>query len=276
MKFQRRQSFTVVELLTVLAIIAILIGIFIPTLSVVRNTAREAKQKTQLAAIDMALMAFKGDYGDYPPSDIGLEVPFDYCGTQKLTEALLGYDLLGFHPDSDWKSDGSAYEFPTPSEENLNKRIGPYVELLTANTFKLSDLFVSYGSGNWELASETYVLCDVFGIKSVSYTTAKAGTPILYCKANPSSKAHNTGFIEDRIYSVFDNKTLMELKIKDPDRPHPLAYDDRSAFEFAYFYDYITNPKVTAIDWPYRPDSYILISAGVDGLYGTTDDICNF
>jgi hypothetical protein len=28
--------------------------------------------------------------------------------------------------------------------------------------------------------------------------------------------------------------------------------------------------------WPCRPDSYILISAGVDGVYGTDDDITNF
>lgn len=272
MKFQRRQGFTIVELLTVLAIIAILMGVFVPTLNLVRNTAKEAKQKAQLATINMALISFKGDYGDYPPSGIGSEVPFDYCGTQKLTEALLGWDLLGFHSGSNWKSDGSVYK---PSKDNLSKRIGPYLELSTTNTFKLSDLFASYGNGAWELASETYVLCDSFGIKSVSYTTAKAGTPILYYKANPSSKVHNTGVIGDRIYNVFDNKTLMELKIKDPDRLHPLADDDGS-FSFTYFYDYITDPKVTAIDWPYRPDSYILISAGVDGLYGTSDDICNF
>ena len=28
--------------------------------------------------------------------------------------------------------------------------------------------------------------------------------------------------------------------------------------------------------WPYRPDSYVLISPGLDGLYGTPDDIRNF
>jgi len=27
---------------------------------------------------------------------------------------------------------------------------------------------------------------------------------------------------------------------------------------------------------PFRADTYILISAGKDGLYGTKDDICNF
>jgi hypothetical protein len=42
------------------------------------------------------------------------------------------------------------------------------------------------------------------------------------------------------------------------------------------FYSYIRDPKVLARAWPYRPDSYILISAGPDGLYGTNDDIRNF
>ena len=34
-------------------------------------------------------------------------------------------------------------------------------------------------------------------------------------------------------------------------------------------------PNVTG-GWPHRSDSYILISAGVDGEYGTGDDITNF
>ena len=43
----------------------------------------------------------------------------------------------------------------------------------------------------------------------------------------------------------------------------------------------LIDPKAKAasggiINWPYRPDSYILISAGADGLYGTGDDITNF
>jgi len=294
MKFQKRYGFTVVELLTVLAIIAILMGIFIPAVSFVRNTAREAKQQAQLAAIDMAIMSFKGDQGGYPSSDVLDQSPYNYCGAQRLAEALVGWDLLGFHPESNWRADGydkdggdKTYD---PKKERdgdgdgildtLNERVGPYLELTTANAFKLSDLFVSCGSGTWELASDTYVLCDVFGIKSVSYptadgtTTVMAGTPILYYKAKVSSKLHNIGDINKRIYNAFDNKTLTELKIKDPDQPHLLA--DDGSFEFVDFYDYITDPKVTAIAWPYRPDSYILISAGVDGLYGTSDDICNF
>ena len=41
------------------------------------------------------------------------------------------------------------------------------------------------------------------------------------------------------------------------------------------FYEYIRDPKIMATPWPYRPDSYILISAGADGEYGTGDDITN-
>ncbi len=46
---------------------------------------------------------------------------------------------------------------------------------------------------------------------------------------------------------------------------------------YQFFYEeYIRDPKIEARVWPYRPDSYLLISAGADGLYGTPDDIRNF
>jgi hypothetical protein len=38
----------------------------------------------------------------------------------------------------------------------------------------------------------------------------------------------------------------------------------------------IWNPNVTATRRPHNEDSYILLSAGPDGLYGTADDIANF
>jgi hypothetical protein len=38
----------------------------------------------------------------------------------------------------------------------------------------------------------------------------------------------------------------------------------------------IRDPKIPNIVRPYNPDSYILISAGPDGYYGTADDIHNY
>ena len=42
------------------------------------------------------------------------------------------------------------------------------------------------------------------------------------------------------------------------------------------FYDNIFNENITAVDRPYRSESYILLSAGFDGEYGTEDDVFNF
>jgi len=275
-------GFTLVELLMVLGIIALLVGLLVPTLSWVRNTAREAKQKAQLTTIGLALEAFKNDYGDYPPSygyDYTTPTPLDYCGTQKLAEALLGRDLLGFNKYSNWSATDITF-YPTTQPEldaSLDNRRGPYLELATTSTFTLFDLFVADGTlPNVDpLESNRFVICDVFGVKPVviGTKTVKAGTPILYYRANTSSKSLvETGPLKgDGIYDYRDNTFLIGLgKIGDVMTTHPLweSVED--------FYEYIRDPKVEAIPWPYRPDSYILISAGADGLYGTSDDITNF
>ena len=92
----KKTGLTLVEILIVLGIIALFVGLLIPALTVVKNTAKDVKQKAQLNSIQIALMTFKNDDGDYPPSNWMLNS--DYCGAQKLAEALMGWDLLGFHP----------------------------------------------------------------------------------------------------------------------------------------------------------------------------------
>jgi len=287
-------GFTLAEILTVLGIIALLVGLLVPTLSWVRNTAREVKQKAQLTTIALALEAFKNDYGDYPNSD-SLSDP-DYSGAQILCEALLGWDLLGFHPDSVWDAAGTAYGLP-PSIANLQQRKGPYLELATVNAFRLGNISVAKpglfdAPAPAPLAPDTFVICDSFGVKQVRVVgkTVKAGTPILYYRANTSSKTIIPSTPpappappEARIYNVLDNYDLIALGRVTDSKLHPLGELDTFPLnweaEYARFYKYIRDMKVTAaslIIWPYRPDSYILISAGADGLYGTSDDITNF
>jgi prepilin-type N-terminal cleavage/methylation domain-containing protein len=303
---QERNGFTTIELLVVIAIIAMLVGILVPTVNYVRKTASEAKQKAQLAAIDMAIMAFKGDYGDYPPSDGWNSTSgyLDYCGAQKLCEALLGWDLLGFHPQSAWRADGydkdggdKTYDPAKGRDINndkipdtLNERVGPYLELGTANAFTLRQLF---GSGtSTPLALDTYVLCDSFGAKSVTITagisrTVKAGRPILYYKANTNIKnfsgpyANEAQAAANMIYNYTDNFKLIELKKNSENSNDPL-YSGTPAGTYLYWPNYklvdqrILGATGGSTPWPCRPDSYILISAGADGLYGTDDDITNF
>ncbi|MFZ0033671.1 MAG: type II secretion system protein [Sedimentisphaerales bacterium] len=293
----RSTAFTLVELLIVLGIIAILVALLIPAVTMVRNTAKGTQQRAQLTTIEMGLTAFKNDYGDYPPShgyDSSGNPVYTYCGAQTLAEALVGWDMMGFHPNSAWRADGedknggNATYDPLKNRDvdgdgtpdTLKERKGPYLEVATANAFRLNQLFSNTGS----LAPNTFVLCDVFGVKSVTIggKTVKAGTPILYYKANTSSKTIDYTAIAyvKLIYNRLDNDQFvfnvkeMADRAKYPSHPTPV---NPLAGSSIFFYDtYIADPKVTTIKWPCRPDSYLLISAGVDGLYGTSDDIHNF
>ena len=303
---RKKSGFTIVELLTTLAIITMLVGLLVPALNLVRNIAKETKQKAQLTTIGLALMTFKNDsdYGDYPPSDWPLPPApgSDYCGAQKLAEALLGWDLLGFHPKSAWRADGLdgltpqgllTYDPPkrrdvAPQDgilDTLEERKGRYLELATTNAFRLGinqnrldpeGLFDDPAP----LAPDTFVICDVFGVKKITIIQPgptgktdvfKAGTPILYYRANTSKKNINHLRWSERIYNVEDNLGLVGLGRITDSEPH--------ALDPIKFYETITDPKATTtplVPWPYRPDSYILISAGLDGEYGTKDDIRNF
>ena len=60
------QAFTLIELLTVIAIIGILAGITFGVIGGVRKQANVAKAKSELAALSQALEAYKRLYGDYP------------------------------------------------------------------------------------------------------------------------------------------------------------------------------------------------------------------
>ncbi len=304
-----------IEILVVVSIIALLIGLLLPAVHTVQIMAKETKQKAQLTSIELGLAAFKSDYGDYPPSSWSNPAvagsPQDYCGAQKLAEALLGWDLLGFHPDSAWRADGldrnggpTTYDplRVNPPAVSLDKRKGRYVELDHANAFRLGDsapgardgLFpdTSNASGNPPLAPRTYVLCDVFTVNDrkvlinsstialpgVAAQMVSPGTPILYYKANTASKVHVDAQVDpvSRIYNVRDNWPLVSLGML-ADALKPLAARRHHPLEDAnFFYEYIRDPRVQARPWPYRPDSYLLISAGADGLYGTNDDIRNF
>ena len=297
---QKHYGFTMIELLTVVAIIAMLVGLLIPALNMVRNSAKQAKQRAQITTIDSALLAFRNDYGEYPQSDYP-QPPGDYCGAQKLAEALLGWDLLGFHPNSAWRADGldqnggewtyDPGKVRNGGVDSLRERKQPYLELGTASAFKIGNasgdgLFNDTTGPLGTLNQDRFVLCDIFGVRRITLSkgnTVIAGSPILYYKANTSSKTIKlTDPIADRIYNAYDNQLLVVLGSLDKGMPHPIKFNGTDYPDFygtdsgVMPFGIIRDSKVTATKWPVRPDSYILISAGADGLYGTSDDIKNF
>lgn len=63
-----RPAFSLIELLTVVAIISLLIAILVPSLAAARDQARRTKVASLLSAIDRGLEMFAADFGQYPDS----------------------------------------------------------------------------------------------------------------------------------------------------------------------------------------------------------------
>jgi len=99
-KTNKKAAFTIIELLTVMSVIVILISLLIPALNRVRRYAKLVTQKNQFHSISVAMGLFNAEEDCYPDSGKEDEDGEPYCGAMKLCEAMMGQDLLGFHPDS--------------------------------------------------------------------------------------------------------------------------------------------------------------------------------
>ena len=304
----KRRAYTIIELLTVMSIIVILIGLLVPAMQKVRQYAQKVQQNAQFHSISMALVLFEAETERVPDSD-----EFDltgklYCGAEKLAEAMMGQDLLGFHPDSIFRRDGFSADnllnlYPSsPDSEldeeviyykkNLKARIGPFLPLENSNVYPMTEVYgidavaAAGFIGNFPDAND--VLCDVYKRVRNQRTGRKIGMPILYYKANTAKNSHDKTKLHtdedfDNIYNYQDNNELVLLGLPwDPDYAHTIAQGDirpTLADEIPssqFFYENIRNKKISSSSRPHRVDTYILISAGYDGEYGTFDDIYNF
>lgn len=295
-KSDTKTAFTIVELLTVMSIIVILIGLLIPALTKVRDYAREVKQHAQFHSMNSAIELYNTEFDGYPPSDPIDSAGEAYCGAMKLCEAMMGQDLMGFHPNSSFRADGTngqiganLFDFYTPATESA--RIETYLPLESANAFKVSQIFGSGSIGPFAI-NDNYVLCDVYA--KTMRTGIKVGMPILYFRANTSKSSHSYTTLGNNIYNYLDNDELVKLGMPWEDKPsnggpsHPMASVGTTRYKVgstnlpsdpAIFYEHTASEKIqlsSGINRPYKSDSYILLSAGKDGEYGTRDDIYNF
>lgn len=229
-------------------------------------------------------------------------------GAHRLARALVGHDLQGYA-----KPTGDGTEYQMSDGTPLYPRYGPYLDAegvrivydVPANAPGGYDPYAKYRGMRINfvarrppdnLRPHAPMFLDVFNY------------PILYYRANTigdlmleSMDPQNPG--RGR-YRHLDNDYFTGTDASSRPVPDGWQYANREhrirrigADELPpesspgapmppdTFATYIHDPEVRAATsttsyggriWPYNPDSFLLISAGPDGIYGTTDDVTNF
>jgi len=307
----RRAGFTLVELLTVIGIIALLIGILVPSLSRARDQARRVKVQATLSAIDKALEMFHNDFGEYPDSGGSIDPIedlnakgriFPMEGVHWLARALVGHDFQGV--DTAGRSLDS-YAYPVSMAELADAaRRGPY--LADATIVRDTDARFGDTTGDSLRNGRPIVIDDAYE------------SPILYYRASPKAPEPFCQFGDPingcahcpkrpGIYELSDNQRITGRwengsSVGPPDSlpgwdfantgqlPHPIAsfgsvhpdsvseppsYNPAGKTFTGLLHDEDTL-KAAGVVRPHNPDRFILIDAGRDGLYGTEDDLTNF
>lgn len=240
----RQAAFTIIELLTVMSVIIILIGILVPGLTALKRYAWDVTQREQFHAMDTALEGFNAQRGAYPDSGAGV-------GAIELAISMVGVDLLGY-------SLNGIYD---PCDLSNRRK---YMELRDAKPYRLEDLYLAYAP----FSGKEYVLCDVYRKVKHAFSGNLVGMPVLYYSANTARFGRN-------IYNFADNTPLIDLG-KPWEKGQPVHRLDEDGFDTGIRNDEIWENSNETLYRPHRDNSYILLSAGYDGEYGTRDDISNF
>ena len=138
LKYKAR-AFTLVELLTVIAVLAILAGIMIPTLGGARRSAQRAETRVRFSQWAIAMEQFRQEYGYYP------QIDGDGAAANKIAPARFAGALTGR------RLDGSSFSSATDPDLAGNKRRVTFYTIaeneLSADRSALADAF-----GNTDIA----------------------------------------------------------------------------------------------------------------------------
>ena len=308
-----RSGFTLVELLTVIAIIVILISVLVPSLGRARIQAKRAASRALLHSISTGLEMFRTESGEYPESvstaagtpgatyygeDTGAWGTRIF-GAHKLARALLGPEsaqgvVIGsVHPDLlREEALQSSPQFGKFYGNNADPadRIGPYVEAAQPGKQFEATAILAARYGNAPSALQNVTQEAVTFIDTDRY-------PVLYFKANPRARvmAEAGRTLGPAVYYHEDNLPFFQWPLEG--QPHQLECfgnrlvpDDllscppvsgvnaKNSFCYA-IHPHSSNEPTGALAnlrRPHNADKFLLLTPGPDGVYGTQDDVKNF
>jgi len=253
--------------------------------------------------------------GNYPPSrsdsltaqgslavspHTGEPRPIRYAGANYIAWALAGADLLGTPGFRDLDGDGLWYNNTGnaagglyelygsgdprgPEGQPAYTRYGPFVDVsMMEFPEREGNTFVLPLDNEPVLPAPSICFLDAFG------------QPILYYRANTNGTGwvqNEAGTITIPTYDLMHNYLITGepetdgLDLGAGGRHFIGGYGYVGPSEYnngttppppRSFGRMVWDPNVTATPRPHRADSFILISAGPDGLYATGDDVANF
>lgn len=345
-----RAAFTLVELMTVVAIIGILIGILVPALSAARTQAKKAATQGQIDSIGKGAIMFQSD-NDKLPRSRGAN-PFEataynaaptppLSGAQWLVLQLNGADLQGYVKDTlandapasvnaasvgkidqhdwlDWYAiepvrkysrvaplvESDAKRLSTPDQYRQTHPEVPGITILMGNNDGGNG-----GSSYWHNGKLPFYV-DAFGFPILYYAANQGaekaittGTPtnnFVVGRYDMADNAHFTGSAESVGRYPFtagsDGWDIAGRGLTNNRHPMgsigytvdgsgraqvtwPAAETFAAAILDRNIYE--TSKRGSGGSeqgklWPVNPETFILLSAGPDGLYGTDDDIKNY
>ena len=116
----RRRAFTLVELLTVIGIIALLAGLLLPALGRVRERSRMTECSGQVRQLGIALHTYAADFSDCLPicARLGPDPLYALPSFRQCLSSYTGQNAAVFHCPADLASHGLFADFGTSYEWN--------------------------------------------------------------------------------------------------------------------------------------------------------------
>lgn len=294
----KRKGFTIAELLIVIAIISIIISIVFPAFRGAKRQAKTTASQSRITAIEFGIESFQGEFGRFPPSrsnrpdrkylsrnnnEATTGILFDGAGANLLYVFISGPNNNGTPKYTEQWADNVSTDSPLS---------GPYVDgTKMANKVDIQGV-----------PSDVYV--DLFGNPFLYY---KAGLGACSNHQNEPRPLHMVSSVDGEhngIYDFKDNATLTSSwVVKDdlgntsasipinaphsnsayalPPQPESMS-DGKLKTRYSRFDQTIFDLNASQFNGsnlisavPKNRKQYIIISAGYDKIYGTTDDVTN-